>query len=218
MHYLSLSTYIYIYIYICIYIYIYIYTHQQGGIRNRTEPAEPNRAETFDSGTDRNRTQNRTEPDRRRVRKTKAQPRRTGKCSVPNRTESNRLILEKSGTETNRTEPVPSWIKCFEYQLFQSYKLRYITDSVITQADSTRHNTTSTILRVFGGGWEQKTRIQQPLGVGERLRIFQGVGGPQGEDGESGRKVAESVKLVRKTGLRVVYVYVDVSQPDSART
>ena len=49
---------------------------------------------------------NRTEP--RRVRKTQAELRRTGKIFV--RTEPNRLIFEKSGTETNRTEPVPSWV------------------------------------------------------------------------------------------------------------
>ena len=44
----------------------------QEGIRNRTEPAEPNRTKPFDSGTGRNRTRNRTEPNRtepRRVRK-----------------------------------------------------------------------------------------------------------------------------------------------------
>ena len=118
------------------YIYIYIYTNRwseqaraetcveeahamwvrvdiqilQEGIINRTEPAEPNGTEPFNSGTGRNRTRKRTEPDRtepRRVRKTQAEPRRTGEQVFPNRTEPNPSIFEQSGTETNRTEPVP---------------------------------------------------------------------------------------------------------------
>ena len=71
----------------------------QEGIRYRTEPdAEPNRTEP-----------NRTEP--RRIRKAKAEPRRTGKMKLPNRTEPNRLIFENYGTERNRTEPVPSCLR-----------------------------------------------------------------------------------------------------------
>ena len=38
-------------------------------------------------------------------------PRWTGTFKFPNRTEPNRCIFKKSGTGTNRTEPVPSWIK-----------------------------------------------------------------------------------------------------------
>ena len=56
---------------------------------------------------------NRTEPDRAATR-----PKNAGRTasnrekylSEPNRTERNRFIFEKSGTETNRTEPVPSWV------------------------------------------------------------------------------------------------------------
>ena len=36
----------------------------QEGTRNRTEPAEPKRTEPFNSGTGRNRTRNRTDPNR----------------------------------------------------------------------------------------------------------------------------------------------------------
>ena len=124
-----------IYIYTHIYIYIYIYREREGkrymrgrgcarfdrgwidvsiycqeAIRNRTEPAEPNRTESFNSGTGRNRTRNRTEPnwtESRRVRKTQAEPRRTGKemfRTEPNRTEANRLIFERN-MEPKRIEP-----------------------------------------------------------------------------------------------------------------
>ena len=74
---------------------------RQEGIGNRTEPAEPNRTEpnrTVNFVTGRNRTRNRTEPNRtepRRVRKTQAEPRRTGKMNCrtePNRTEFNMLF------------------------------------------------------------------------------------------------------------------------------
>ena len=91
-------------------------------MRNRTEPAEPNRTEPFNSGTRRNRMQNPTEPNRtepRRVRKTQAEPRRTGKNTFPNRTEPNRLTFEKSGTETNRIEPCPS---CYHYYYYHTDK------------------------------------------------------------------------------------------------
>ena len=74
----------------------------------RTEPAEPNRTEPFNFGSGRNRTQNRTEPDRATTR-----PKSAGRTASnrifrtePNRTE---YLFEKSRTETNRTEPVPSW-------------------------------------------------------------------------------------------------------------
>ena len=93
-----------------------------GGTNDRneweTEPNRPNRTEPFNSRIGRNRTQNRTEPNRtepRRVRKTQAEQRRTGEKIFPNRTEPHRLICEKSGTETNRTEPCPSWYKTYIY-------------------------------------------------------------------------------------------------------
>ena len=120
----------------CIYIYIY-----QEGIRNRTEPAEPNRTEPFNSGTGRNRTRNRTEANRtepRRVRKTQAEPRRTGENTFPNRTEPNRLVW--SGTETNRTEPCPSWYYYYDnnnnnyYHCYHHY--HYHTDK--THMDGAR--------------------------------------------------------------------------------
>ena len=60
---------------------------------NRTGRFEPNRTEPFNFGTGRNRTRNRTEPNRtepRRVRKTQAEPRRTGESTFPNRTAPNR--------------------------------------------------------------------------------------------------------------------------------
>ena len=69
-------------------------SYVQGGLRNQTEPAKPKRIEAFDSGTGRNRTRKRTEPNRtkpRRVRKTAG------------RTASNR---EQSFSESNRTEPI----------------------------------------------------------------------------------------------------------------
>ena len=59
----------------------------QPGVRDRTEPAEPNRTEP-----------NRTEP--RRVRKTQAVSRRIGKLNFPNRTDE----LSKS-PEPKRIEP-----------------------------------------------------------------------------------------------------------------
>ena len=98
---------------------------------NRTGKTEPNRTEPFNSGTGRNRTRKRTEPnrtepdwtERRYVKKTQAELRRTGKNNCPNRTEPirtepNRLIVEKSRTETNRTEPVPSCMYCLSFVVF----------------------------------------------------------------------------------------------------
>ena len=87
----------------------------QEGIRNQTEPnrpnrtgrSEPNGTELFNSGTGRNRTRKRTEPNRtepRRVPKTQAESRRTRNDHFPNRTESNRLIFEKN-PEPKRIEP-----------------------------------------------------------------------------------------------------------------
>ena len=70
---------------------------------------EPNRTELVNSGTGRNRTRKKNEPNRtepRRVRKTQAELRRTEKNMFPNRTEA--MNFEKSGTETNRIKPVPS--------------------------------------------------------------------------------------------------------------
>ena len=90
--------------YMCIYIYIYsyigMYNHAvitmflfQGGVRNRSEPAEPNRTEPSrlilePAGTGRGNKPNR--PDRATRPKTQAEPHRTGKFNYPNRTESNR--------------------------------------------------------------------------------------------------------------------------------
>ena len=115
------------YMYMCIYIYIYIYIYimvcvffyiasslvfrrvlnaspsswektrelatycGQEGIRNRTESAEPNRTGPSHDASEKRRP-NRVEP---------------GKNHFPNRTEP-MTFREKSGTETNRTEPVPS--------------------------------------------------------------------------------------------------------------
>ena len=83
----------YIYIYICITRELAnIMFAQQEGTRNRTEQAEVNGTEPCNSGTGRNRTRKRTEPNRpepRRARKTQAEPRRTGTIICPNRTEPN---------------------------------------------------------------------------------------------------------------------------------
>ena len=76
----------------------------QEGIRNRTEPAEPNQTEPFDSGTGRNRTRKRTEPNRtepRRVRKTQAKPRRTGEINF--RTEPINFRKVQNRNKSNRT-------------------------------------------------------------------------------------------------------------------
>ena len=67
----------------------------QEGIRNRTEPAKPNRTEPLNSGTGRNRTRTRTEPNR-------TEPRRTRKNA--GRTASNRKH------ENWRTEPNPCFV------------------------------------------------------------------------------------------------------------
>ena len=88
----------------------------QEGIRNRTEPAEPDRTEPkFSFGTSRNRTRNRTERNRtepRRVRKTQAEPHRTGNFKFPNRTEPSRTDGFQKSPGPKRIEPnqVPS---CF---------------------------------------------------------------------------------------------------------
>ena len=84
---------------------------------SETEPNRPNRIEPNRLILEPDAEPNRTEP--RRVQKTQAEPRRTGKMFCPNRTEPNRtepnrtepnrtepMNFEKSGTETNRTEPV----------------------------------------------------------------------------------------------------------------
>ena len=73
--------------YIHIYIYIYIY---QEGMRNQTEPAESNRTEPFNSGTDRNQTRN-PEPDRATAcPKNASRTASNRKNTFPNRTEPNR--------------------------------------------------------------------------------------------------------------------------------
>ena len=80
----------------------------QEKIRNRTGPAEPNRTDPLNFGNGRNRTQNRTEPNRTEppcVRKTQAEPHRTGKnnCPEPNRTEPMNLRKVRHRNESNRT-------------------------------------------------------------------------------------------------------------------
>ena len=72
---------------------------------------EPNRTEPFNSVTGWNRMRNRTEPNRtvpRRVRKTQAEPNRTGK-QIFVRTEPNRINLRKvrNRNESKRTGPLP---------------------------------------------------------------------------------------------------------------
>ena len=64
---------------------------------NRTGRTEPNRTE------------------RRRVREAQAEPHRTVIIYFPNRTEP--MNFRKSGTKTNRTEPIPSCFMCFVYAL-----------------------------------------------------------------------------------------------------
>ena len=76
----------------------------------RTGSTEANRTVSFWNRPEPDAEPNRAEPDRAATRKkTQAEPRRTGKFNSPNRTEPNRLIFEKSRTEPNRAEPVPSW-------------------------------------------------------------------------------------------------------------
>ena len=63
--------------------------------RNKRPNRRPNRTEPFNSGTGRNRTRNWTKPkwtEPRLVWKTLAEPRRTVKHDIPNRTEPNRLL------------------------------------------------------------------------------------------------------------------------------
>ena len=82
----------------------------QEGIRNRTEPAEPNWTKPFNSGTGRNRTRKRTEPNRtesRRVRKVQAEPRWTGKMQFLNRTEPINFRKGRNRNESNRTGSFP---------------------------------------------------------------------------------------------------------------
>ena len=67
----------------------------QERIRNRTESAEPNRTEPINSGTGRNRTRSRTEPNR-----TEPGPNQTEKRR-PNRVEPGKLIVR---SEPNRTD------------------------------------------------------------------------------------------------------------------
>ena len=78
--------------------YIYVYREReryvQEGMRNRTEGAEPNRTEPCNSGTGRNRTRNRTEPDRDGPSHGVSEKRK------PNRVEPGKIHVR---TETNRT-------------------------------------------------------------------------------------------------------------------
>ena len=79
--------------------------------RNK-KPNRTGRTEPFYSGTGRNRTRNRTEPnliEPRRVRKTQAEPRRTGKINLPNQTDMNRTgSFQASAKETLLSrEPSP---------------------------------------------------------------------------------------------------------------
>ena len=91
----------YVYIYIYIYTYIYI-------LRNRTEPAEPNRTEASHSGIGRNQTRkHRTGPSHdasEQRRPNRVEPGHISFRTEPNRTDES----SKSGTATNRTDPVPS--------------------------------------------------------------------------------------------------------------
>ena len=83
---------------------------RQEGIRNRTEPPEPNRTELFNFGIGWNRTRNRTGPNRtepRSVRKAQAEPHRTRKYNFG--TEPNRTDSFSKSPESKRIEPVPSW-------------------------------------------------------------------------------------------------------------
>ena len=82
-------------------------------ICTRTRPLtsmnkKPNRTEPLNSGTSRNRTRNRTEPNQtepRRVRNTQAEPRRTGNNSLsePNGTEPMNVRKVRNQNESNRT-------------------------------------------------------------------------------------------------------------------
>ena len=78
---------------------------------NLTGRNEPNRWALEPAGTGRGTEPNRTEPDRATTRPKNAG--RTAELSEPNRTEPNQTepmnFRKKSGTKTNRTEPVPSW-------------------------------------------------------------------------------------------------------------
>ena len=72
------------------------------GMNEKANPigrSEPNRTFEFRNRPEPDAEPNRTEP--RRVRTTQAEPRRSGEKTFPNRIEPNRLIFEKSGTETN---------------------------------------------------------------------------------------------------------------------
>ena len=83
----------------------------QEGTRNQSEPAEPNRTEPLHSGTAlfRNRMRKRTEANRkepRRVRQKKTSRTASNRDNLS--FEPNRIVFNNYGTDTNRTEPVPS--------------------------------------------------------------------------------------------------------------
>ena len=67
------------------------------GVRDRTEPAEPNRSESINSGTGRNRTRNRTEPNRTGPDRATTLTKNTG--------QPEQLIAEPNQTEPIRIEP-----------------------------------------------------------------------------------------------------------------
>ena len=75
------------------------------GMLNRTEPTEPNRLILEPAGTGRKTKPNRTITQASNNTGRTASNRETY-LSEPNRTEP--IQFEKSGTKTNRTEPVPS--------------------------------------------------------------------------------------------------------------
>ena len=109
-------------------------------MRNRTEPAGPNRTEPFISGTGRNRTRNRIKPNRnepRRVRKTQAEPCRTGKkyISEPNRTQpiNDRKVWNRN--ESNRTVSfLPVYIYIYIYTYIYIYMYMYMCVYILQHA------------------------------------------------------------------------------------
>ena len=87
-------------------------------MRNRTEPAEPNRTEPveFRNRPELDEETNRTEPDRATTRpKNESRTALNRKKQLPNRTKPNRSNFEYDRTETNRTEP----ISCCKYQIMR---------------------------------------------------------------------------------------------------
>ena len=111
----------------------------QEGLRNRSQPAEPNRTEAFDFGTGRNRTRNRTEPDRATTRLKNAgrtSSNRGNAFSEPNRTDKFLKSPEPSRTEPNRFLPgnrasadvhmyVCIYLSIYLYTYIYIYKYRY---------------------------------------------------------------------------------------------